>query len=564
MQFNETFGECLTKLLRIMGMKGSVLAKGINVDPSLVYKWLRNERVPSYSSPHIDSITDFFMKCIINSFQRTKIINELKEYRFEIPGDDPKSFQSALRKYLLESQGYSIEVSINNTVSDKEKFQPKVKDLVKPMGIPSDMINNSKFQTNEDNNNVIELSEVGFLHNPSFGYDKVKVIRGNKEVSNYVLALLQSAIDKPDSKNDIIIITLSNSTNQLYDYREYVMQLKHTLLEILSKGWTVILLIRLNIDRKTMIKVIEIFQSVFPMGKLNIYFYKNNDVSIHDELFIVPKKGALYCFSSELINQLDSAFLFRSKQSIILLTKHYMQFLTAAKPLLHEYPYYAKAEFQLKITESEENLGNRYYFSGGISTVTIPINLYEKYLNMSRISKNEALLFLDCHRRRLAAFKAQIRYYRYKDIWLREAVEMLVSEKKYSFSKNHILENCVPNNKDIICHLENIVNMLEAYENYEVALVTKNDYKDACRMCWMVKENSSAFIKAIKTNTQKSISCDYSDSGINALVTEKEVISAYQEYFISIWNKIYYNKIRKKELVKWLRNQIASFKKKVM
>ncbi|NLK35905.1 MAG: helix-turn-helix transcriptional regulator, partial [Gracilibacteraceae bacterium] len=75
MPFNETFGECLKKLLKIMNLKGSALAKGINVDPSLVYKWLRNERVPSYSSYHIDSITDFLMKCIINSFQHTKIIN---------------------------------------------------------------------------------------------------------------------------------------------------------------------------------------------------------------------------------------------------------------------------------------------------------------------------------------------------------------------------------------------------------------------------------------------------------------------------------------------------------
>ena len=78
MPFNETFGECLKKLLKIMNLKGGTLAKGINVDPSLVYKWLRNERVPSYSSSYIDSIADFLMKCIINSFQHTKIANALR------------------------------------------------------------------------------------------------------------------------------------------------------------------------------------------------------------------------------------------------------------------------------------------------------------------------------------------------------------------------------------------------------------------------------------------------------------------------------------------------------
>ena len=118
---------------------------------------------------------------------------------------------------------------------------------------------------------------------------------------------------------------------------------------------------------------------------------------------------------------------------------------------------------------------------------------------MKKISKQEALSWLDYHRRRLAALETQIQYHKYKDIWLKEAVETLIHEKKYSFNNDYILENCIPDNEDIVCHLENIVNMLEVYENYEVALVSRNDCKDACGICWMVKENSGAFIKAIKT-----------------------------------------------------------------
>ena len=62
MKINKTFGECLKELIEIFNLNGSILAKGINVDSSLVYKWLRNERVPSYNSTHIDSIANFFVK----------------------------------------------------------------------------------------------------------------------------------------------------------------------------------------------------------------------------------------------------------------------------------------------------------------------------------------------------------------------------------------------------------------------------------------------------------------------------------------------------------------------
>jgi transcriptional regulator with XRE-family HTH domain len=564
MPFNETFGECLKKLLKIMNLKGSALAKGINVDPSLVYKWLRNVRVPSYSSYHIDSITDFLMKCIINSFQHTKIINALKEYGFEIADNDPKNLQNALRAYLFEAQGYSIEVLANNSISDKEKFQSKVKDLVKPLSMPPDTAGNERLQKNADGSNVIELTELNPFFDPTRDSDKIKIIRGNKDVLDSALALLQSAPSKPNSNDDIILIALNSSTNKLFDYREYGAKWKHAILTVLSRGWTIVLLVKSNSDRNIIVRLVEILQSALVMGKLRIYYCNRNDTLAVNELFAVPKRGALYCFSSKLTNQLDSAFLFRSKLSIRILSEHYCQFFSSARPLLREYPSCAKAEFQLKITESEENLGNRYYFNGGISAITIPMSLYEKYLKMKKISKQEALLWLDYHRRRLTAFETQIQYYKYKDIWLKEAVEMLIHKKKYSFSNDYILENCIPDNEDIVCHLENIVNMLELYENYEVALVGRNDCKDACGICWMVKENSGAFIKAIKTSTQKGTNFDFSDSGVNAQIAEKEVISAFEEYFKNVWNEIKFYEKQNGKLVKWLKIQIASLKKKVM
>jgi hypothetical protein len=106
--------------------------------------------------------------------------------------------------------------------------------------------------------------------------------------------------------------------------------------------------------------------------------------------------------------------------------------------------------------------------------------------------------------------------------------------------------------------------MLELYENYEVALVGRNDCKDACGICWMVKENSGAFIKAIKTSTQKGTNFDFSDSGVNAQIAEKEVISAFEEYFKNVWNEIKFYEKQNGKLVKWLKIQIASLKKKVM
>ncbi|MEA4847869.1 MAG: helix-turn-helix transcriptional regulator [Clostridiaceae bacterium] len=560
MLINETFGECLKKLMEILNLKGSILAKGINVDPSLIYKWLRDERVPSYSSSHIDSIADFFMKCIINSFQQVKIINALRECGFKISEDNPINILDAIRKCLHEAQGYSIEISAGNTAIVEGESESKVKDMTKFFNIPPGKISNTSSKISFDGNHAAELPEVNLFYDPARDFDNIKIIRGNNEVLNSALALLQSAPGKPDSNDDTVLIALNSSINQFHDCREYSARWKHTLLAVLKKGWTIILLVRLNNDRKTVISIIESLQTALSVGKFRIYYYKNSNGFIINALLVVPKKGALYCFSSKLINQLDSAFLFRSKQSISLISEHYCQFFSSAMPLLHEYPPYAMTEFQFKLAESEESLGNRYNFNGGISTITIPVKLYEKYLKMSRKPKQETLLWLTYHRRRLEAFKTQIKYYKYKDICFKESIENLINEKKYSFN-NHILENYIPEDEDIICHLENIVSMLEAYENYEVALVNKNDYKDISEICWMVKENTSLFIETANFHTQKNNKRGYCKSGISASVTEKEVIFAFQEYFISIWNEIGDRNRQKKELIKWLKSQIALLKR---
>jgi len=53
-----SFGAALKRLLKQHGVKSAELSAGINVDPSLVWRWLRGERVPSIQSVHFGNICD--------------------------------------------------------------------------------------------------------------------------------------------------------------------------------------------------------------------------------------------------------------------------------------------------------------------------------------------------------------------------------------------------------------------------------------------------------------------------------------------------------------------------
>ena len=68
------------------------------------------------------------------------------------------------------------------------------------------------------------------------------------------------------------------------------------------------------------------------------------------------------------------------------------------------------------------------------------------------------------HKRRLDAFEAQSRYFKFKDICFIESFDELVDKKKYSFDENYILKNNTPNYEDIVCHLENLIDLLKRHE----------------------------------------------------------------------------------------------------
>lgn len=564
MSGRETFGECLKKLMSILNLKGSIVARGINVDSSLVYKWLRNERVPAYNSPHIDLIADYLNKCILNSFQQKSIIRELEKLGCIVSESGLSSISAAIRTCLLESQGYTIEIYRNNR-TDSRRNDPShsgnssgylnpapegadAKDLLGGSVGPKD---------------AGEPETQDFIHeSDSFcNTEYIKSIKGTSAVYQAALSLLKSAPDKPDTNNDTILITANSDVTMLPNYDRVIVQWNKALKRILKNGWNIIFLICLNNNIENLIGIIKCMQLAPSISKYSVYYYRKEDRALPlTDLIIVPGAGAMHAFSLKSRDRIESAFLFQSKESIQLITELFSQYFSAAKPLFNLYPSQRSTELQSRLVEMEEVLGDRYVLKGDINTITMPIDLYEKYLRISNKPEHEVLLRSSFHRRRLAAFETQIKYFKYKDIWFKEAIERLIDEKKYSFDQYYILEDNIPEDSDIIRHLENVADMLEKYENCEIAIVSEKDFRHIPKLILMEKENYGMLIETINTDTLKKNKRDNYDSEINLLISEKEVMRLFHNYFISIWNSIGYNAGKKKQVIEWLRGKIKQLK----
>jgi hypothetical protein len=115
---NFKFGECLSLLLAILDISANRLSKTINVDSSLVNRWVNERRIPAYDSIYIEKISEYFAKNIHNSFQ----IQRLNELYLKICGnkETAESPKEKIAKMLFEAQGFLLSVKETNQRRSKK------------------------------------------------------------------------------------------------------------------------------------------------------------------------------------------------------------------------------------------------------------------------------------------------------------------------------------------------------------------------------------------------------------------------------------------------------------
>lgn len=73
------FEQKLNALMHLFKLSNSKLARGINVDPSLVSRWKSGERQMSPASPHVPAIASYFLRLNAYHYQREFLDQILKQ-----------------------------------------------------------------------------------------------------------------------------------------------------------------------------------------------------------------------------------------------------------------------------------------------------------------------------------------------------------------------------------------------------------------------------------------------------------------------------------------------------
>ncbi|MGK0468644.1 hypothetical protein [Clostridium sp.] len=494
------FGEYLKLLLSSLDISNSRLAKGINVDSSLISRWLHEQRIPSYHGNYIESITNFLCGNILNSIQEQRLNDVLNIVCGNI--DITMSWKDRIMRALLEAQGCSLE--------DKK------------------LRNDKKIDLSNDNNNIII---------------------GRKNVLAAILSLIEVAGKEKCENNNVICLSSDNNLD-LIKIQEDFAGWKEAILEALINGWTVKFLFKLNQNLKEIINLILISIPLIQTGRFLPYFYKTYDTpSLGREVIVIPYKEAFSCFSTGINSEIDCAMHTVNQVGIDILYKNFNSILLPlSKPLIKYYDLEENIAYNNSLAESDDTAGRRFMFNDSLSLFLIPNILLKKLLGKLQYTDDHLIETLELHNRSESSFLLNLKQYEHFDIYTLRSIRNIIKDKKLSFHSFNMVNTLDFDSEDIILFIQNIINLLKTYDNYKISFVNEIFHK-------FDENNISSF------TIKEKYSAHIGFSKLNIVIQEPMVVNAFEIYFEKIWEQISPIDRNKKEMINWLQHQVHALEK---
>ncbi|MHB8061925.1 MAG: hypothetical protein ACYDG2_04705, partial [Ruminiclostridium sp.] len=467
---NMTFGECLKYMLSALDISINRLSKAINVDSSLVNRWIHGTRIPAYHTPYIESIIEYLSKNIQNSFQ-VQHLNELY-LNLNVCEDHNLIYcnKEKIRITLLEAQGYSIECEKSKRKRNKDSSANK-KQMSKSLNNYQQDIAREVYTIDETHvSNTPNLIDFIALSNND------KIIFGTKNIISSAVSLLEAALKKECKDNKMIYITFNNDLDIESNSCDELVYLKDLLLKALINEWHVLILFSFNNNIDRTLRFINFVLPLLKTGRLDIYYFKKYGTNATErEIYVISEIGALSCFSTKPHSKINCAFYFENKVAIDVFKDYFNVLLTnCSQPLIKYFSQKNISDYNHCVIENEESLGNRVLFEYCFSISILPKNLYEKLLKRKNASNDEMLKELNFYKRRLNAFLLNIQNYEYRDIYFADSILNLIEHRQYCYYSDTGIEIMDLDIQNIIEYLQNIIRLLETYDNYNIAFIPRN------------------------------------------------------------------------------------------
>jgi hypothetical protein len=423
-----TFSKKLDRLMTVMGVLNSRLAKALNVDTSLISRFRTGARKPAPDSDYFKSIAQYFVTRSTMDYQKVALF-ELMQIRYDENLNNAEFLIDALTKWLSDDNSKREKAfdSFLNKISDYEVKLPFVSECV----VTKDTIQNAQ---------------------SFFG------IEGKREaVIHFLTTILNN--EKPCT----MLLYSDESMEWLFEDETYRQKWAVLLMNVLMKGNKIRIIHTINRDLSEMLSAIESWLPLYITGSIEPYYYPKYNAGIFRKTMFIAENIIALTSQSMANKETHSAnILYTDKQMLNSLTSEFNQYLKLCRPLMQILTKNKFADFLSLKAEFENREGNKIYKSNVLSLITMPEDLFCELF----ISK-ETEKFINNFREQKVGFSNNLESNTYTEIVTVPSKED-IKNNKIPVTLSEIF------NGEVICytneqyrkHLENIILLLETYENY--------------------------------------------------------------------------------------------------
>lgn len=520
-----TFGECLGSLLSILDISMNRLSKAINVDNSLVNRWVHGKRVPAYNTAYIENISEYLSKSFHNNIQ----IKSLDDLLYKVCDNNPSavSIKDKVKIILSECQGYSIEC--------RKKGNSKINNLDVKCKLP---------------HNSLDHTNIFFEKTLSLSSDD-KIFFGNISALSSCIHLLKSATGLKASRDNTVYITYYGySKIQSSDEARLIAEMKEQMLMTAEKDIDICFLLKLdnNVDR--ILNFIKFIHPVFMTKKMMIYYYTKYDIiDLEREMCIVPGSGALSCFPCSENSYEKCGFLLRNKHAVNIFHEYIKTCIKSnSRPLVEYYPGDKQTEYYDSLFKSREYIGNSFLCRTSQHPLMMPQALYKNILERKKLPTKDISSFMENFEAQLNEFKKDMYYCKYYDVCSVKTITYLINHRKFPILLNGAIEIVSLSKDEVLEIMNNIIDMIKSFKNYKLSLVNNID-------C-LVQDNCYIFI-----NERSALHCEiYFDPDTayktKLSINEPMFVSAAEKYFMEKYEQIAPINKDKREIIKFLKEQM--------
>ena len=513
------FDQKLKYLMHLFKVSNSKLARGINVDASLVSRWKSGERAMSVNSPHIPAVATYFVH--LNTYQYQK---EALDHILTMQNQTVEIRNEEQRVLILSEWLVSGEPSNWADLSEKPESSVNTRKLIANIAdlISAAPVSPADNQQNTAAASIMPTAKPGITRT----MEVFEGISGRRQaVANFLLQVMQS-----EQKLDLLLIS-EDDIGWLFGDSQYAEFWSHAFRQIVQKGHHITIIHVVNRKSADIFKALTYWMPMHLAGSIDAYYFPRYILtSVRQTLFIARGLVSVSAWTTGNEDK-ELTFIHRDQDTIKQFTTIFETHLAQCKPLFSVYTGANLMNMMSMTSQFSRQFGSIFYMRSNLNSLCLKPEKLMQYLDISPNKGMTAEMMHQRYAEHQQSFFTRLKTEHQYDLLQIDVLEDILENGGACLETNMLNQNqpIRLSTTDTISWLQATIDLLRTTPNYHLYLTNSIQNPDHIQVNIIYQEDTGALFSSSNQNDGVPVAL---------MLNEANILRSMSYYFESVIDQI--------------------------